>query len=84
MRLRHVMNQTGYCTTCKQPNCPTPSIRNREDGNCSHWTGGKEHNELNEHEECEQCGSIMTTHHGNYPLRCRFCEYQLETSNDLS
>lgn len=68
------MNDIGRCITCHQPNCPTPTIKDRGDGNCSWWTNGESIPQINEHEECPKCDSIMTVYQGHYPLRCEYCE----------
>lgn len=71
------MTEIGYCSSCVQESCPTPSIRGKEGVNCSHWTDGDPLPLVNEHDECEKCGAIMTIDDG-FPLRCKVCKHNTE------
>lgn len=70
----------GYCPTCTYSNCPTPTKKGKPGVNCSHWTDGKPMPEIDEHDTCDQCGSVITIDQGNYPLRCPYCEFELEVA----
>lgn len=68
----------GYCTTCQNTACPTPKVRNKADGNCSYWTDRKLIAEVSEHDTCSQCDAVISIDDGCYPLKCQWCEFELE------
>lgn len=35
------MTTIGYCISCKQTDCPTPSVKDKAGANCSFWTSGQ-------------------------------------------